>query len=373
MKMKHGSALLAGVLILLAGLVGGQTLPGPHMDSTHGVHRVLTSPPTIGDCIQCHETHGDEDGLAIPEAPILFRANDNNFCFDTSGVGGCHNNTALNYPLPDTDFMPDFGDYPGYPEANSGGDKTRGVEYRGRWPGSFVFETTAMTGGRYVSPHRNDIDMPLQDSQGTGQCLNCHSPHGTPNPFDQLTGDYRGMEGHADFGAPTAYDLCFDCHGSSGPPGMNTNGRMIQDFYDESLNPQTAGHQIRLNPDIAISWPSWVQAGDKLPCYICHNPHGSQGNNGAQPNAFLLNDAIPGWSGITDPINVSSQGRAVCFGCHIPSDGVPGSITVMGIVMNTLPDKGPHRTVGARNCMEVHGDMYGSSTSWNVHNPIGAN
>ncbi len=365
--------IVVTLVFVVGGIALGQIIPGPHTDPVHGVHRVLTSPPSVGACIQCHDTHGDQEDLITPEEPVLFRANDNNVCFDTSGVGGCHNNMALNYPLPDYDFMPDFSSSPSYPEANAGGDKIHGVDYRGRWPGSYVYDSTIKLAGRYTSPHRNDIDMPMQDSQGNGLCLNCHSPHGTLNEFDQLTGDYRGMEGHADFGAPTAYDLCFDCHSSSGPMGMNTDGRLIQDFYDESLNPQTAGHQIRRNPEIAISWPSWVQVGDKMPCFICHNPHGSQGNNGSQPNAFLLNDAIPDWSGITDPRHVASEARRVCFGCHIPSDGIPGSRTVMGIVMNTIPNKGAHRSFATRNCMEVHGDMYGSGTSWNIHNPIGDN
>jgi len=367
-SIRAAFATLAAALLVLAGSrLPAQVQSGPHTDPVYGVERVATTPPTIGACTQCHDMHGDDQTFP-PAAPVLFRPDDNNLCYDTSGVRGCHNSTPLNYPLVDSDFMPVYTQYPGYPEANASGDKIHGVQYRGRWPGSYVYESTATVNGHDISPHRNDIDMPRQDAQGHGLCLNCHDPHGTDNPFDMLLGTYRGVEGHADFGPPAAYQECFSCHGPDGPPGMNSAGRYIQDFYDEGLNPQTAGHQIRRNPAIALSWPSYMQVGDKLPCYICHNPHGSRGNNGAEPNAYLLNDAIPGWSGITDPLNVAEQGRRVCFGCHIPSDGVPGSRVVLGIVMNTIPNKMPHRSSNRRNCMDVHGNFYGSSTSHNIHN-----
>ena len=365
---ERGTAwLLVAVCCLLAGRAPAQVVNGPHLDPQYGVERVATTPPTIGRCTQCHDIH-DTDPTAGPAEYVLYRPSDNNLCYDPSSVSGCHNAVPLNYPLPLQDFMPDYTDYPGYPEANAGGEKIHGVLYRGRWPGSTVFESPDQVGGHYISPHRNDLDMPRQDAQGVGQCLNCHDPHGTTNPFDALKGDYRGVEGHADFGPPEAYQHCFQCHGQGGPTGMSPEGRLIEDLYDESINPGTAGHQIRRDPDIALSWPSYMQVGDKLPCSVCHNPHGSRGNDGVQPNAFLLNDAIPGWSGITDPLNVAEQGRRVCFGCHIPSDGVPGSREVLGIVMNTIPNRGPHRSSATRNCMDVHGKWYSSSTSHNIHN-----
>ena len=371
MRTNRATGLAAAILLLatsgVARRADAQILPGPHTDPVYGVERVATTPPSIGACTQCHDIH-DTDQTAPAEEPVLFRPNDNNLCYDTSGVGGCHDATPLNYPLPSSDFMPEFTDYPGYPEANASGDKIHGVMYRGRWPGSVVFESPDLVNGHYVSPHRNDLDMPIQDAEGVGQCRNCHDPHGTTNPFDMIKGNYRGVEGHADFGPPEAYDHCFGCHGPDGPTGMNPSGRLIADFYDEGLNPETAGHQIRRDPDIALSWPAYMQVGDKLPCYACHNPHGSRGNDGVQPNAYLLNDAIPGWSGITDPRNVAEQGRRVCLGCHIPADGVAGSREVLGIVMNTLSWRGPHRSGSTRNCMDCHGRSYDTGTSHNIHN-----
>ncbi len=355
-------------LLLISSAPRAQIMDGPHSDPVHGVERVATVPPTVGACVHCHDMHALENEDYPENEPALFATNDNNLCFDTTGVGGCHNDQPLNYPLPQMDFMPDFSEYPGYPEANEGGDITHGVDFRGRWPGRFTFENTGQINGHDFSPHFLDADMPRRDTQGTGMCLNCHDPHGTSNPFDMLKGTYIDMGGHENFGAPDNYQLCFDCHGPSGPAGMNNSGRMIQDFYDQSYNGETSGHQIRRNPDIALSWPSQVQIGDKLPCYACHNPHGSRGANGAEPNAFLLNDNIPGWSGLTDPRNVSEQSRRLCFGCHIPADGVPGSRSVLGIIMNTIPDRGAHRSNSNQSCAQIHGAIYDTPNSSNIHN-----
>jgi len=367
------SVLVISILAIGSVQLSAQDLPGAHTDPVHGVERELTTPASRGACSQCHDMHAMDNGLASGEAPVLFRANDNGLCFDSSGVGGCHNEPAINYPLPDSEFMPEFSSYPGYPEANAGGELTHGVEMRGRWPGSGVYENSGQYMGRDFSPHFVDSDMPLQDGQGAGACLNCHSPHGTENPFDMLIANYTNAGGHADFGPPPNQQLCFDCHGPNGPAGMNSSGRLIADYYDESVNPGSAGHQIRRNPEIALSWPASVQVGDKLPCYLCHNPHGSRGTSGSSPNAFLLNDGRPGWNGLIDPRGNPRDSRAVCFGCHIPADGVPGSQVVMGIVMNTIPDRGPHRMSSGRSCVEVHGVLYDTPSSVNIHNMVVGN
>jgi hypothetical protein len=106
-----------------------------------------------------------------------------------------------------------------------------------------------------------------------------------------------------------------------------------------------------------------------LPCYDCHNPHGSRGNDGVQPNAFVLSDQRTGWSGLTDTIDDAEQARRFCFGCHIPSDGIPGSQTVEGIVMNALPDHDGHTQAATKSCYDCHGRDYTSPTGHNVHNP----
>jgi hypothetical protein len=106
-----------------------------------------------------------------------------------------------------------------------------------------------------------------------------------------------------------------------------------------------------------------------LPCYDCHNPHGSEGHNGVEPNGFLISDQRPGWSGLTDIRNDAEQCRRFCLGCHIPADGIPGTQEVEGIVMNTLPGERGHFSADTPSCYTCHGSDYGSAVAHNVHNP----
>jgi predicted CXXCH cytochrome family protein len=279
--------------------------------------------------------------------------------------------TPPGYPADEGDRIPEGLPGAGYFEVSSGGDRLPGVEHRERWPGAIVFEDERiLPGGHAVSPHRTDPEMPRRSPEGQGLCLNCHDPHGTPY-FDLLVAPYGPIGGWKDPGPPQAYALCFQCHGRSGPPGMDQENQWIEDYYDMSLQgDDTAGHAIRLSSDSALSWPGYVRRGDRLPCYDCHNPHGSRGYDGAHPNAFLLSDQRPGWSGLTDTRTDPEQNRRFCFGCHIPSDGVPGSQTVEGIVMNTIPDEVPeHASTATEGCFSCHGSAYDGPLSFNVHHP----
>jgi hypothetical protein len=350
----------------MALLVGADT-PSPHLDPTHGVKR--TTAPR-GSCVHCHDEHALEStGSPYPYA--LFAENSNALCFTVGGTGPCHQLMPANYPASETSRIPDGFPGAGYLEHNSGGGKIKGVNFRSRWPGQVVYENSTVigTGGHFTSPHANDPDMPRLDPQGRGSCLNCHNPHGSANPFDMLVSTYLGIGGFDEATFPTRYQLCFDCHSMFGPPGMSIGGRLIADYYNSAMNGEHAGHQIRMNPKIALSWPSHIRDGDKLPCYDCHNPHGSQGYNGQGANAFLISDDRPGWANLTDTKTDPVQSRIFCLGCHIPSDGVPGSQAVEGIVMNTISDRDGHRSMDLQACFECHGADYSGSNSNNVHNP----
>jgi hypothetical protein len=244
-----------------------------------------------------------------------------------------------------------------------------GVTLRGRWPGEQIYsDTRLLPNGHYVSPHARDADMPRRDAGGDGLCLNCHDPHARPGR-DLLIASYGNISGHAESGPPAAYGLCFSCHGRAGVGSMEPESRNIEDYYDTGLNGTSAGHQIRRNPAVAISWPAHVKIGDKLPCYDCHNPHGSAGNDFVRPNGALISDQRRDWSGLDDTLADAAQARAFCLACHIPADGIPGSQTVEGIVMNTLPDEDAHRSAAVQSCYDCHGKDYSSATGYNVHNP----
>jgi hypothetical protein len=368
-----------GGLTLLAGLqVAGSThtadhkdLFDPHGDPDTGVWRIATQPPTRGECIQCHETHAPA-GSAPPTRQGLFAPNDNGLCYCPGSASPCHQATPPGYPADEADRIPEGLPGAGYFEVNAGGRRVPGVLHRERWPGAIVFEDDRILGdGRYVSPHRSDANMPRRDPGGRGMCLNCHDVHGSENAFDILVDTYSSIAGWTDPGPPAAYALCFRCHGRRGPAGMRQENRWIEDYYDEALQGSgTAGHQIRLSAKSALSWPSTVRKGDRLPCYDCHNPHGSRGNDGSHPNAFLISDQRDSWSDLTATASDPLQNRRFCLGCHIPSDGMPGSVTVEGIVMNAIPAGVPeHATASWEGCFRCHGGDYSSATAHNVHHP----
>lgn len=359
-------AILTTILMTAAFAVGQSPAPDPHGDPDRGVLRDAGLPR--GDCRQCHPLHAES--WEPPEPRLLFTENDNSLAFFEDGDGPCHSARADNYPLTELDRLPDTEPEAGYFEANLGGSRRAGVEFRGRWPGQPVYtDPRVFPSGRYHSPHAQDPDMPLRDAAGEGLCLNCHDPHGTPNPHDLLTAPYRAIGGASGVGPPVEYTLCFSCHGVDGPSGMDPENRFIEDYYDPGLNGENAGHRIRMDPAVALSWPAHVRRGDMLPCYDCHNPHGSRGHNGVEPNAFVISDQRPEWSGLTDTLNDPLQCRAFCLGCHIPSDGVPGSRSVEGIVMNTIPGTAGHATMDSHSCYDCHGRDYASATGKNVHNP----
>jgi len=344
--------------------------PSPHMDPDHGVRRIIDPSAPKGSCSHCHELQALEAGEP-PYPKALFTENANDLCF-TAG-GACHQLTPNNYPANETSRIPSGFPDAGYFEYNAAGMKIHGVEFRSRWPGETVYTDPSVVGaGRFASPHNNDPDMPRIDPQGNGSCLNCHNVHGSGNPFDMLVSEYGGIGGFDEPTYPRQYTLCFDCHSMFGPTGMDAEGRFIADYYDPTVNNDGwAGHQIRMNPDVALSWPAHIQVGDKLPCYDCHNPHGSRGYNGQGANAFLISDERPGWMNLTNTLTDPQQNRRFCFGCHIPADGIPGSIQVEGIVMNTVSSRTEHESTGIRGCFDCHGGDYGSSTSYNVHHPNG--
>jgi cytochrome c553 len=371
--MRRVTGLVLGAVLLAVFLRSdAQTIFDPHGNPVTGALRVTTTPSSRGDCVQCHLTHGDPD-LAGPYPIELFAANTNaQIAFFTGGDGPCHQERPANYPLGEDDRIPTFEPDAGYFEANTGGQRQPGVQFRGRWPGEAIWSNADLTPqGRYVSPHAFDPDMPRRDLNGQGMCENCHDPHGTPNLRDVLVATYAGIGGSGSVGPPPEYGLCFTCHGQDGPPGMNLTGRRIEDYYDAGLNGESAGHQIRRNPAVAVSWPPHIQEGDMLPCYDCHNPHGSEGSGGFGPNGFLISDQRPDWYDLTDTMNDIPQVRRFCFGCHIPSDGIPGTREVEGIVMNTITDRPGHRYTSIQSCYQCHGNEYTGPRSHNVHNPRG--
>lgn len=337
----------------------GRYRESPHGSSASGVLRLSEFPR--GSCVQCHVSH---DPLSANPFG-LFRENSNKLCLSAS-QGGCHADRptggSSGYPAQEADRLPQGSNDPGYFEAQSGGMRLEGVQHRVRWPGQFIWEDPLF------SPHYSSQAMPKKDAEGYGSCDNCHDVHGGAALHDMLDTTYQGIVGSQNGALPANYALCLDCHSPFGPPVMDDTSRMIAYYYDRSIN-QGAGHGTLAQ--------GYVPSQARLPCYDCHNPHGSAGNGGAGANGYLLSDQRPGWYGLTDIKNDNLQVRRFCFGCHTSSEGRGGG-TVEGMTPGTLPsDVSAHRNDllpeeeddPALHCYACHGRDYSSATSHNVHNP----
>lgn len=353
--MKNTLLLIVLLTFAIVILVWAQTdyyETSPHGNSLTGVLR----DPRFGrgECGHCHLGHKE----ITPEKLLLFTQNNNNLCYT------CHSSKPVGYPAQEEDRMPIGSSYPGYFEYNSNGVKIPGVENRKRWPGQLAYENSGYSSsGKFFSPHRSDLDMPRKDNNNSGMCVNCHNPHGTKNPFDMLDTTYLNIEGAFVGGRPENYELCFKCHSTLGPTGMNPEGKRIGDFYDKLINNDAeSGHQFKTTF-------GYVKKGDKLPCYDCHNPHGSQGNDGVHPNAYLLSDQRLGWSGLDSLKTSNFHIRKFCFGCHKSSDGQGGG-SVEGVSLQALPNSVlEHSFNDQTHCYDCHGRDYSSPTARNIHHP----
>lgn len=246
---------------------------------------------------------------------------------------------------------------PGYFEYNSAGVRVSGLSNLVRWPGQQVWQDLT------YSPHNTSPNMPVKDAFGNGSCANCHNAHGGPSLHDMLDTTYSGIVGSQNGLQPESFLLCLSCHNPNGPVGMSDSSKHISDYYDRALNPSSnSGHGIS-------STTGYVPGNSRLPCYDCHNPHGSQGYGRMGANAYLLSDQRPGWWGLTSIKTDSVQVRRFCFGCHKSSDGLFGG-TVEGLTMTALPGDVPqHHSNATAHCYDCHGRNYNSSTGHNVHNP----
>ena len=277
-----------------------------------------------GECEQCH-TARRQPGAKFESIAEM------EFCYF------CHREASDEYPAI---------------EGKRGKD---GFFDRGRWPGKKVYESSRhWKSGALIYPGKK---------YEPGDCKNCHNPHGSENkamlkaPY--VTGDYR---------------LCFDCHGAKGSAIiMRDSARFIESYYTlVNVTGSAPGHRITFSPKQRNDFSaSKLSLGDTLPCYDCHNPHGSQGGRALEPNGYHISDQRPEWDGLTDLIKNPSQARRFCLGCHVESDGTPFSREVEGIRMNRIPKLegvDEHGLAGTASCYQCHGGDYSTEVSVNVHN-----
>jgi predicted CXXCH cytochrome family protein len=303
-------------------------------------------------CGECHDNHGSNApkllGVFDPVSgtnrigSVTLTANNNDVC------SACHTNAQSSFP---------------YTES----DRETGTGYLmdGTWPGFAVFtgsggiHKTAVGGGAGSS-------LP---GYAAGDCKTCHDVHGTAQAYDGLRLGYADQD----------YALCFDCH-DGGPAGTDIRALYPVAAGGTSTD-ERAGHRV-LTDTTSLSGAR-LSANDAVPCYDCHNPHGSASPSGLQvrdigatpADAFDLSDG-PGV-------------REFCFACHVTSDTQRGwngtaytavvagvDDTVEGITRTStsyrlrLPVLDPHVETNAEDCNGCHGNVHepgGGSSSGGVN------
>lgn len=266
-------------------------------------------------CDSCHTPHKMKEAY-----PTLLRVkiggvwyydpNDNTYCFR------CHSAASTGYPNTTASVS---GVYP----------------ITGTYPGQATYNT---------SLHNTDSDVIWPSpSYSSGYCLNCHDSHGQANDYDILRDGFSRSN----------FNFCFICH--DGAPASTD----IQALYNAAID--RAGHKTKSTG----SNPTGFDAGDfKIPCYDCHNPHGSQTGN-----TKMVSDER--WNGV-DPTTAVGN-RTFCIGCHIYSNDGTTTRTVEGIDSTNsnarlkLPSgMSAHESTSSQGCSGGTGGCHGD-----VHQPTG--
>ncbi len=303
------------------------------MSSGHTLEDV-TDPDTTVDltnsCTGCHGVHGDpglRTNLPANEevaGVTIDPADPRSWCLS------CHNADHAWYAGSETAgvFTVDAGLKAAY-EAKIQ-DPDRGTN---QYPtlGTFPGDTANAT--YLASTHATGIDSGTVESlvsvptetvtRVQGDCLWCHASHRSTTQNDGLLAEYRASTAAdaASGGTPGEYaQACFECHGNSSgavylPAATFTDTYWqttvgapdIFTLVTDSSNTRS-GHRIRTTG-------GYYAPDSPLPCYECHNPHGSK--NG---NTLMISDAL---GGNLQPDGTAAQVRQFCFSCHTTGDATP--------------------------------------------------
>jgi len=319
-------------------------------------------------CSSCHTAHGDS-----ATQPGLPAASINSVVINGAGKDwclSCHNDGQ--------DWYAGLGTYP--PPATPTRDAS-GYPIAGVFAGASV----------YSSPTANAHEgIPASDDQTRtqGDCLYCHNAHGSTSKYDSLSATLAPSSAASvasDRATGEYAALCLSCHGGGSwetSGAANIKQHVTDGASDESTS-ASGGHRIK-SPGGTLP----VEA--PLPCYDCHNPHGS-----SRGNTKLLSDAL---GGSLDTSAGPEAVRTFCLSCHVTSDllgwesvsatyaAVPASAAVEGLLRNGGADgsgpggegknwlllketPGHERADASMSCYDCHGSDYGTSGAGNVHAP----
>ncbi len=374
--------------------------------SGHSVQLLTTDPATdlTSYCSSCHGPHGDPDSdFDLPKKEIDVAGASVSPTSRVEWCTACHNTTHSWY----VSTGGTEGDYEtkiGSPDraASTDPDFATGHTYYptlGTFPGSDHYTNndgdatqtahSAIPAGTVMSL----VDTSQEATRVAGDCLWCHASHRSDEPYDALLAEFRpSTDDDAPGGLSSANvgdyaQACFECHGRSSidrTPSDTTddvyvsstatpydndywlNTASAPDIYSlasDSANPTRTGHQIR-------SLGAYYPVGSPLPCYECHNPHGSK--NG---NTTMISDAL---GRDLDPRGTGPEVRAFCFSCHTTGDTTAGWSSVLNDYENVaagtkvvgidrtysptdstpgwlqLSNKSYHREADATSCLACH-------------------
>jgi predicted CXXCH cytochrome family protein len=329
-------------------------------------------------CAVCHDSHGSKlpkllgayNGTTTANTinGVAIAANDRTVCY------ACHANASTGFASPSDDAS-------GYPTD-------------GTWPGAATY-TVAYSPANHTGNMHQNATWPAEPALAGGDCKVCHDVHGTANRYDELRDDkVGGIRGVYKYD-PSNFSFCFNCHTAGGGSQYNIKGffpTTASGTLDPVANPR-AGHRTLSAGNLP--------AGSVLPCYDCHNPHGTGPNS---PSGLLVVTQVgnntttvigdaPGEIVMTATPAPDSV-RKFCFACHTTGDSAPvltqgwngsayATVTagkVEGIdrtVYNAagshlkLPPVSGHYFADTASCYLCHGNDYASPGANNVHNPTG--
>lgn len=317
--------------------------------SGHRVEEVTRGGDLTNECSSCHSPHADPR-----ERPGMYRkvidgrkvAGGNSWC------AACHDDGASwakDYPAPSSPVR----DASGYPTF-------------GTYPGPSV----------YADPAKNAHSaLPAGPDGPKGDCLLCHAAHRGPNAYDGLVATFRPTTTStlaSDQADGTYAALCLGCHGGQADWVSAGAGDIARYVTQPATATAYAGHRI-------LTAGGTLPVGAPIPCYDCHNPHGS-----ARGNAHEISDELG--QGLTTD---SAAGvRAFCLTCHSSADGlVWDSVEAAYVPAGTRQFEGlsrdgsggndlrlgsssdaGHDAADGRSCYECHGNDY-TGGAGNAHAP----
>lgn len=316
--------------------------------SGHRVEESTRTPDLTNKCSSCHSPHADprrRPGLYAKRIRGLGVTGGNTWCV------GCHDDGSTWSR--------------GYPGTGAPVRDGKGYPVLGTYPGPAAYVRTASAG------HAGIVGTA---GGPKGDCLLCHAAHRGPNAYDGLLMQFRPSSGASvagDQSRGTFAQLCLNCH--SGRTAWAKQGAADIARYVTRTGPSGyAGHSI-------VTSGGTLPVGAPVPCYDCHNPHGS-----SRGNASLISDALGERLSTAQPSAV----REFCFSCHSSADGKvwdsakseyasAGAAKFEGLrrdgsdgsVLRLAAATGAHASTSAESCYSCHGSDYGRATSFNVHAP----